>query len=184
KHEGKVTGLAAHGKPRFVPLLKEFVDEMGGTLVNRGGVTHLGAIRELERRLPPGWRREELAASIQAHTEELVRRYVGHWSRRTGLHDVALAGGVFANVRVNQEVHRLDAVERIFVHPHMGDGGLATGAALAACVPGILERPMPRDEDPLPDVYLGGEPSDAEIHRALGEASLRPEALDAPLEEE
>lgn len=184
KHEGKVTGLAAHGTPRHVPLLKEFVDEVGGTFRNLGGVAHLEAIRELERRLPSGWNREDLASSIQAHTEELVRRYVRHWSRATGLRDVALAGGVFANVRVNQEVHRLDEVERIFVHPHMGDGGLAVGAALAACVPGILPRPMAADARPLSDVYLGDDLSEAEVARALGEAELRPEPLEAPLEEE
>lgn len=40
-----------------------------------------------------------------------------------------MAGGVFANVRLNQVLNELPQVESIFVHPHMGDGGIALGAA-------------------------------------------------------
>ncbi|HEX2178751.1 MAG TPA: carbamoyltransferase N-terminal domain-containing protein, partial [Actinomycetota bacterium] len=149
RHEGKITGLAASGQPVYVPLLKEFVDEEDGRIVNRAGVAFLEAIRALDRRLPKGWTREDLASSIQTHFEDVCRRFVRHWVRRTGLHDVALAGGVPANVRVNEEIHALPEVHRLFVHPHMGDGGLSVGAALAACVPGVLERTMPADPPDL-----------------------------------
>ena len=46
------------------------------------------------------------------------------------MRNVALAGGVFANVKLNQRVHELESVERVFVHPGMGDEGLGVGAAL------------------------------------------------------
>ncbi|HEX7120399.1 MAG TPA: carbamoyltransferase C-terminal domain-containing protein [Longimicrobiales bacterium] len=186
KHEGKITGLAAHGEPVHLPLLREFIDEEAGRLVNKGRVAFGGAIRELERRLPRGWTREDLAASIQAHFEDVVRRYVGHWCARTGLRDVAAAGGVFANVRVNEEVHRLEHVDRVFIHPHMGDGGLSVGAALAACVPGVLPpplRPMRAPDGPIEDVYLGAAPATDAIASALSANGLAPEPLDAPLEE-
>jgi len=183
KHEGKVTGLAAHGEPRYLELLRSFIDEENGRLLNRGGVVFTAAIRELRRRLPAGWKREDLAASIQAHCEDLVRRYVAHWARRTGLRDVALAGGVFANVRVNQEVHRLPEIDRIHVHPHMGDGGLPVGAALAACVPGVLPMSMPRKRAPLDHVYLGTPVDDPEAARALEAAGLTPEPVRGPVEE-
>ncbi len=42
---------------------------------------------------------------------------------------LALAGGVFSNVKLNQLILALPEVENIYVHPNMGDGGLATGAA-------------------------------------------------------
>ena len=45
-----------------------------------------------------------------------------------------LAGGLFANVRINQEIHELPEVERCFVHPGMTDSGIGVGAALAAMV--------------------------------------------------
>jgi len=178
KHEGKLTGLAAHGEPRFLPLLREMIDEENGTFINRAGVVFGEAARRLESRLPAGWKREDLAASIQRHFEELVTRFVRHWARRTGLRNVALAGGVFANVRVNQEVHRLPEVDRIFIHPHMGDGGLGVGAALAACVPGILPVPMRPNPDPLEHVYLGPGFDDDEIAAALRKYGLTPEGPD------
>ena len=183
KHEGKITGLAARGEPKYVPLLREFIGEEEGTIVNRGEVAFMEAIRELENQLPDDWQLEDLAASIQVHTEDLVRRYVGHWVDETGLESVALAGGIFANVRVNQEVFELPGVERVSVHPHMGDGGLSVGAALAASVPGIVDRTMPFERKPIEDVYLGRSLEAARIEEALEEEGLEPEPLDDPLEE-
>src|SRR5690606_16426094 len=183
KHEGKITGLAAHGEPIYVPLLRQFIDEEDGRLINKGRVAFGTAIRELERRLPRGRRREDLAASIQHHFEDVVCRYVRYWCRRTGLRDVAAAGGVFANVRVNEEVHRLEEVDRIFIHPHMGDGGLCVGAALAACVPGVLPQTMKAPQEPLEHVYLGAAPTEREIEATLRAHGLSPEPLDEPLEE-
>jgi carbamoyltransferase len=184
RHEGKITGLAAHGEPLYVPLLREFIDEENGTLVNRGGAIFGEAIRRLESRLPAGWTREDLAASIQRHFEDVACRYVTHWARQSGLRNVALAGGVFANVRVNEEVFRLPDVDRVFIHPGMTDSGLAVGAALAACSDGILPRTMQRVGEPLPDVYLGPDISPSAIDAALQKFELQPEELTQSLEQE
>jgi carbamoyltransferase len=181
RHEGKVTGLAAHGKPRYVDILRDFIDETDGTLVNRGGAVFGEAIRRLERRLPGDWTKADLAASIQRHFEDVTRRYVGHWARRTGLCDVALAGGVFANVRVNEEIWGMPETSRVFVHPGMTDAGLAVGAALAACVPGILDELMTPDRSPLEHVYLGPSISNVSIEQSLEAHGLTPEPLEGPL---
>ncbi len=184
KHEGKITGLAAYGEPIFVPLFRDFIDEQDGTFINRAGVVFQAAIQELERRLPAEWSREDLAASIQRHFEDMVPRYIKYWAHRVNLRDVALAGGVFANVRVNEEVHALSEVDRVFIHPHMGDGGLAVGAALAACVPGVLAQTMARDPEPLGDIYLGKGLSEKAIGVALRKAGLTPETLEGAIEDE
>jgi carbamoyltransferase len=184
RHEGKITGLAAHGVPRYVPILREFIDEVDGTLVNRGGAVFREAIRRLEARLPGGWTREDLAASIQRHFEDVVRRYVGGWARRTGMRDVALAGGVFANVRVNEELRDLAETDHVFVHPGMTDAGLAVGAALAASLPGILDHPMRAHRQPITDVFLGPDIGAADVRQALERHGLRPETLRRPLEAE
>jgi len=183
KHEGKITGLAAHGEPRYVPLLKEFIDTEDGRLINHGRVAFHAALDKLRDRLPSNWTHEDLAASIQRHFEDVTARFVAHWARRTGLRNVAVAGGVFANVRVNQVVHELPEVDRIFVHPAMADGGLPGGAALAACVPGILPHTMPRSSTPIKDVYLGPDLADDEIDQSLEAAGLEPETLEEPLHE-
>ena len=158
RHEGKITGLSARGRPEHLELLEEFITEDAGRFKNTGRVVFDHAVQTLERRLPDGWRREDLAASVQVLFERLTRRWLDHWLEESGLRDVALAGGVFANVRVNQVLHESPRVDRLFVHPGMGDGGLAVGAALAASVPGVLgpdTKPMEPSGEPIRDVYLG-----------------------------
>jgi carbamoyltransferase len=54
--------------------------------------------------------------------------------RLTGLSRLALAGGVVSNVKATRRIRLLPEVEEVFVFPHMGDGGLALGAAVAAGV--------------------------------------------------
>jgi carbamoyltransferase len=183
KHEGKITGLAAHGEPKYIPILKEFIDEEEGSFVNKGGLVFRDAMLKLKHALPVDWSKEDLAASIQQHFESVVQRYVRYWAKKTGLRDVALAGGVFANVRVNEVVHNLDEINRIFIHPHMSDGGMSVGAAFTACIPGLLQETMPRDPDPLPHVYLGRDLPEAEIITALKKYDLTPEDMDLCMEE-
>jgi carbamoyltransferase len=183
KHEGKITGLAARGEPIYLPLLRGFVREQEGAFINHAGVMFKAAVAELERRLPPDWRREDLAASIQHHFEESVTSFVQYWARKTGLRDVAVAGGVFANVRVNEEVLALPEINRIFVHPHMGDGGLGAGAALSACIPGVLPNAMASDPQPIEDVYLGRDIEPADIEKAMTKHGLVPEELSEPIED-
>ena len=183
KHEGKITGLAASGEPLYLDLLRSLVDERDGEITNHAGLVFGPAIANIEKRLPAGWKKEDLAASIQVHFEEVVVRMVSHWVRETGHENVALAGGVFANVRVNQEVHEIPGVEHVFVHPGMTDGGLAVGAALAACVPGTLPSTMPACREPLPHVYLGTELADDEIAAALERHELEAETSDGQVEE-
>ena len=183
KHEGKITGLAAHGEPVYQGLLREFVDEHDGEIVNHAGLVFREAIDALERRLPEDWTQEDLASSVQAHFEDVCVRVVSHWLRETGHRNVALAGGVFANVRINQEIHEIPGVEWTFIHPGMTDGGLHVGAALAACVPGTLPGTMRPDRLPIEDVYLGTDLTDVEIRAALEKHGLEAERFDGPLEE-
>ena len=164
KHEGKITGLAAYGEPCYVDLLDELISYHDGQIQNVGKLVFRGALRSIKQRLPADYRREDLAASIQIHSENLVTKYIGHWRRRVGASDVALAGGVFANVKINQRVHEIDGVRRVFVYPAMDDGGLAVGAALLAS--------HGAEPEPLRDVYLGPEYTAREIEEALRSAGL------------
>ncbi|MFA6412006.1 MAG: carbamoyltransferase C-terminal domain-containing protein, partial [Syntrophales bacterium] len=43
---------------------------------------------------------------------------------------IAAAGGVFSNIKMNMKLAAQREVENIYVFPHMGDGGLAIGAAM------------------------------------------------------
>jgi carbamoyltransferase len=172
RHEGKITGLAARGTPRYRDLLASMIVYEDGRLVNRGRVLFNQALERLRAGLPPGWTHEDLAASIQQHCEDVVRRYVGHWVARTGHRRVALAGGLFANVRINEEVHGLAGVDETFIHPGMTDEGLAVGAALALAAERARAQGRPLEPRRLPDVYLGNGYSDAEIVEAVRSSGL------------
>jgi len=169
-HAGKTTGLAAFGDPgKTLPVFQDLItwDSALGRYVNRGKLFR-NCIRELTARLD-GAAREDIAAGIQKHCEDLLTAMVKHWTLRTGVRRLALAGGVHANVKVNQRIAELPEVDSVFVFPNMGDGGLALGAAflaLAEASPGVV---LPHR---LADIYLGPRYTETEIAAALREAGV------------
>jgi carbamoyltransferase len=172
KHEGKITGLAAYGQPEYLDLLRRFVTYQDGSTVNIGRVFYWSAVKALSRALPRGFRREDLAASAQRLLEEVCSTYVDHWVRRTGCADLAVAGGVFANVKLNQRLHELPAVRSLFIHPGMGDEGLAVGAGYAVTAALGQKRGLTLTPRRLPDVLLGPDYRDEEAARAIQEEGL------------
>jgi carbamoyltransferase len=171
KHEGKITGLAAYGEPRYRQIFDRFITYENGTIVNTGNTFRHAAIKKLLKALPRDYAREHLAATVQDVAESIASRYVSHWRERTGRRNVALAGGVFANVKINQRVYEIDGVESVYVYPAMSDEGIAAGAALADWMD---RRPAGerRLEKCFDHVYLGPEFSDREIERALQDSGL------------
>lgn len=181
KHEGKITGLAAHGEPVYYDLLREMVGYEDGGTVNRANALFDGALELLEESLPEDWRREDLAASVQKLAEDLAVRHVSEWLDRTGHRRVALAGGLFANVAVNRRIHEVDGVEDVFVFPGMTDEGLPPGAAWALRdeIGGRLDgAPSVR----LPDVFLGPAYSEEEMEEALRDVGVEYERCEEPEE--
>jgi carbamoyltransferase len=75
---------------------------------------------------------EQFAYLAQRCVEKCVVALVDDAVKLTGLPRVAIAGGVASNVKATRLARLLPAVEDLYVFPHMGDGGLAVGAALAA----------------------------------------------------
>jgi carbamoyltransferase len=173
RHEGKVLGLSASGDAARVRV--EFPFRWEGGRLAYSGEWGLRARRTM--RALAGASREDVAAWVQQGTERVLLEGVARWLRETRTTRVALAGGVFANVLLNARIAGLDGVERLHVFPHMGDGGLAAGAALH--VAGA--RPAP-----LATAFLGPEPTGDECLRAARDAGLeveRPEDPDLALVE-
>lgn len=184
RHEGKVLGLAAFGQAE--PLCSRLLEHVNAgdwnqllkpklakaTLRQHGDMAQ-NSIRELTE----GLSKEDIAAGLQAFTEKLVCEKIDTYARELGVRHLALAGGLFANVKLNQRLLELDNIDNLYVHPNMGDGGLAAGAALqvyADLQPGELPRFMN-------NVYLGNQITDTSAEKALRQASgihfSRPENL-------
>ena len=74
----------------------------------------------------------DIAASIQAVTEEVVLSMARYAHRRTGLSRLCMAGGVALNSVANGRILRETPFEELYVQPAAGDAGGALGAALCA----------------------------------------------------
>jgi carbamoyltransferase len=125
----------------------------------------MNAYEEHYRRHLADASREDVAAAVQRRLEDVMTDWLRPVLRRTGVRRLALAGGVFGNVKLNQRLYELDEVDEVFVHPNMGDGGNAVGSALHAGRNG-------NGGAPLRDVYLGPSYSDAEIETELRRRGL------------
>ena len=164
RHEGKVTGLAAH-----VPPPPALTAHLATRLRFEAPGFNSVSSRKVERKDDAFWNeltrwsREEVASAAQEVLEDAVTAFVEHWVRHTHCGTVAVAGGVFANVRLNQAIAALDCVDTLWVYPHMGDGGLAVGAALGSV--GFAPQA-------LATAYLGTDPTELEFGRALAQAEL------------
>ena len=118
-----------------------------------------------------GHRREDVAAAVQLFTEDAVVRWIDSFLRRFRPGKqcrVALAGGLFANVKVNQRVRQISGIDDVFIHPHMGDGGLAVGAAFQY----LAETGNAMAPRRLSHCYLGTEYTESEMEHAIRSAGL------------
>jgi carbamoyltransferase len=164
RHEGKIVGLAAFGNP----------EALYDRVRARFDLEHEDYFRYkssqdpyFEKELVNHHSREDVAAAYQRVLEDVACKYIQRWMQKTGVRKVACAGGVFANVKMNQRVMELPEVDELYVFPAMGDVGVGIGAAYSLY--GDLHQATPHRLD---DVYLGPAYSDAEIERALRNAGL------------
>jgi carbamoyltransferase len=92
-------------------------------------------------------REMDIAASIQAVTEEIVLRIANYAHELTGAKNLTMAGGVALNCVANGRVLREGPFEQVWIQPAAGDAGGALGAALFTWHE-LLDKPrevMPQD---------------------------------------
>jgi carbamoyltransferase len=162
RHEGKIVGLAAYGDPQVLSdvLLARFRQENGGFRIIESNNPFFA--RWLATQFP----KIDVAAAYQHVLEVVASRYVSHHLGKTGLRNLVLSGGVVANVKLNQRLRNLSGVDKIFIHPNMGDGGCGTGAAL------LEFKETDHIREPLNDVFWGPGFSAADIVEALNRSQL------------
>jgi carbamoyltransferase len=144
----KLMGLAPYGEPRYYDVIRKNIIDVkadGSYRLNmdffdyhRNAVMTNDAFARLfdgPPRKPEGEisRREmDLAASVQKVLEETVLSLARHARDRTGMKNLALAGGVALNCVANGKLLREKVFDRIWIQPAAGDAGGALGAALFA----------------------------------------------------
>jgi carbamoyltransferase len=159
RHEGKLTGLSAMGEPVFAERIgRHFrVDDAGRIFSD---FRNNAAIFKLLAEIAREGRREDVAASIQKVLEDTMLLSVGRLLERHPARHLGVAGGVFANVRLNRLLAEQLDLNEIFVFPPMGDEGLPVGGSLVYLLQrdGIAHWLKQRRR--LKDVYLGRDYTD------------------------
>ncbi|MBI3335405.1 MAG: hypothetical protein HY001_02810 [Candidatus Portnoybacteria bacterium] len=78
-------------------------------------------------------KQKDIAAGSQYILEEEIGNFFSYLEERYPyIKNIALAGGLFLNVKVNKKIAELPYIKNVFVHPNAGDGGTALGAAFVA----------------------------------------------------
>ena len=154
RHEGKLTGLAALGEPsRAKEIAAMFsVGDDGRVHSTFSGFSHM---RRFMRQLAGSTKREDVAASIQQVLEDTMLRSLEILLKRYPSRHLGVAGGVFANVRLNRLLAERLGLDEMFIFPAMGDEGLPVGSALIY----LMERDglaaWLEQRRPLGPVFLG-----------------------------
>ncbi len=181
--EYKVMGLAPYGEPRYLQLIKDHLINIkddgsfhmdmsyfnyctGLTMTNEKFADLFGG----PPRRPEGaltQREMDLAASVQAVTEEVVIKLAKGIFKSTGQRNLCLAGGVALNCVANGKLLRESIFDNIWLQPASGDAGGAIGAALGAYHL-MLNRPRSaKSVDAMKGSFLGPVYAQHDIEKRL-----------------
>ena len=186
--EYKLMGLAPYGRPVYQDLIYKHLIDLkpdGSFWLNMDYFNYCQGLTMTNRRFdqlfggPPRdpesdllQRHMDLAASIQAVTEEVILRLGRDLHHQTRLKNLVLAGGVALNCVANGRLLREGPFDSIWIQPAAGDAGGALGAALFVWHQ-LLENPRTiTGRDSQEGSFLGPEFSAVAIQRWLDEAGI------------
>jgi carbamoyltransferase len=181
--EYKLMGLAPYGNPSYTDAIYKHLIDLkpdGSFWLNMDYFSYCHGLTMTNRRFerlfggPPRspesqlvQRHMDLAASIQAVTEEVFLRLGWDLHRKTAMKHLVMAGGVALNCVANGRLLREGPFDDIWIQPAAGDAGGALGAALFVWHQ-LLEKPRnPMPGDCQFGSLLGPRFSNAYVKRLL-----------------
>lgn len=197
--EYKVMGLAPYGVPRFKDLMLDKLMDLkpdgtfrldqtyfnyatGLTMTNDAFARLFGKPVRIPEKEPLEQFHMDMAASVQAVTEEVMLRMTRALAAEYGIPNLCLAGGVALNCVANGKILRDGAFKDIWIQPAAGDAGGALGAAYGVWH-NEMGKPRNRDDaqrDSMRGSYLGPHYGKTEIEGALDRLGAVYQSLDEP----
>jgi carbamoyltransferase len=188
--EYKLMGLAPYGEPKYAQVILDHlidIKEDGSFRLNLDYFDYCTGLRMTNAQFDALFdgpargpdelltqRHMDLAASIQAVTEDVVLRLTRALAAETKMKKLCLAGGVALNCVANGIVLRDARFDEIWIQPAAGDAGGALGAALATCHhQNAIPRAFSNALDGMRGAYLGPSFTQSEIERQLTEAGAK-----------
>jgi carbamoyltransferase len=185
EHEWKIMGMAPYAPPKGATqsygVFRKYLSVPDGSLTFRREISEPTNLiyRRLRRDLE-FHRFDWVCGGVQWITEELLEGWVRNAIRKTGIHKIALAGGVFMNVKANKRIMEMPEVEDLFVFPSCGDESTAIGAAYQAYAEKVQEAGGEVRIPALDTIYFGtsftGEDVKEAIARRPGKFRYTPHA--------
>lgn len=174
EHEYKVMGLAPYAQTD-----QKHVDRLYGKFARlfnidpnepliwqrRKGTPSIFSSAKFLQSLLTRERFDWVAAGLQKFIEDFLCAWVRRCVDETGVRRVALAGGVFMNVKLNQKILELPEVDELFVYPSCGDETTSIGAAY--WVHANQSGGQPRHVEPMRDLYLAKGFDDEAVKQAI-----------------
>ena len=169
--EYKVMGLAPYGEPKYVQLIldhlvdlredgsfrmnMDYFDFLAGLTMTNGKFDRLfgGPPRQQEAKLTQ--REMDIAASLQAVTEEIMLKMAQYTRKLTGMKQLCLAGGVALNCVGNGKILKRRVFDDIWIQPAAGDAGGALGVALLIWHHILGNERLSNNKDRMKGSYLG-----------------------------
>ncbi|APG88684.1 nodulation protein NolO (plasmid) [Sinorhizobium americanum CCGM7] len=181
--EYKVMGLAPYGRPLFAQRIldnlidlkddgsfrldQRYFDYCTGLTMTSSAFHRLFGAEPRKPESPLTQREMDLAASIQAVTEEVVLKLARFARREIGARHLCLAGGVALNCVANGKLLKMRIFDDIWIQPAAGDAGGAVGAALAAWHGYLGHGRTPDGRDRMTGAYLGPAFDQRDIEKRL-----------------
>jgi len=181
--EYKVMGLAPYGRPTYVQTILDNLIDLkadGSFRLDQSYFNYCTGLTMTNKKFDDlfgdkprgpedllGQKHMDLAASVQAVTEEIVLRLTRSLAKETGITNLCLAGGVALNCVANGKILKDGSFDQIWIQPAAGDAGGALGAALTAH---YHFKNMPREvnkNDSMRGSYLGPNYEQSEIEDQL-----------------
>ncbi|MGR3806277.1 carbamoyltransferase C-terminal domain-containing protein [Pasteurella testudinis] len=134
KHEGKITGLAAHGDPvNALPLVEKMINESNGRIRANCGDYFIPSYNGYSTKLLEeinNYSKEDIAAATQYQVEKILTKIISEHTLKYNIEYICLADGLFGNVRLNQKIFEVNGIKNIFILPCMGDCDLPLASAM------------------------------------------------------
>ena len=133
KDEGKIMGLAAQGKynDKIYNHFKYIIDNNMFSSYIITSNYYVNQLQKLSTKKQIELKRD-IAYNLQYITENHILELISDINKKYGpFKNICLAGGLFANVKLNQKINEYLPFDKVWVYPAMSDEGLSLGSAIA-----------------------------------------------------
>ncbi|MBS3140190.1 MAG: hypothetical protein A2913_00350 [Parcubacteria group bacterium RIFCSPLOWO2_01_FULL_40_65] len=171
EHEYKLMGMSPYcskkGEHKGYLLFKDLISlsKKDPLKFKKNGSRPIALLMPHLQKVTQFQRFDWICAGLQKFTEEILISWVRNCISATGIKKIALAGGIFMNVKANKKIMELPEVEDMFVFPSCGDETISIGAAYKTYA--YFKQSKDPEISPLQHFYLGDTFSDKAVRENI-----------------